>query len=454
MAEPLDLARLVAAWGAAGLFAPGERVLVALSGGADSVALAALLGAAREHGLPLDLTLAHLDHGWRGPQEAALDRALVGALAARLRLPLVTAGPPRPPASGEEAARRWRYATLAALARESGCTAVAVGHHLRDQAETVLARLLRGSGPHGLTGMRPTRTLDGGRLRVVRPLLGVHPERLRAWSRSVGLAWREDPTNRLPGERNDLRRRLEALEARSVDATATLAALARRLEARLERRHGALRIAVAAATHLHAPGAATRLPRALLEGRSTADLAEALRAFGACLGADASGPWFTRRHVERIRGLLVAGGALDLPRGLALRVTPRWVWLLRRAPPPLERWHLDLRLVPRASFDLDLFVREAVPFAAALDAQRLGPAPRLRRLEPGDRFVPFGRGARGAVEVEQWLARHGVPRLARRATLVVEGASGIAWVLGARLDATHALTPATIEVAALRLSEG
>ena len=97
--------------------------------------------------------------------EAAADRAVVEALAARLGVTAAFAGPPPGEVRRtEDDARRFRYGALAREAHEHGCAVVATGHHLRDQAETFLLRLARGSGPAGLAGIPARRALDGGRL--------------------------------------------------------------------------------------------------------------------------------------------------------------------------------------------------------------------------------------------------------------------------------------------------
>jgi tRNA(Ile)-lysidine synthase len=445
-ADPIDVAR--AARESCGLV-PGERVLVAVSGGADSVALAGLLAQAGERGLRLELVLAHLDHGWRGPVEAAADRAVVETLAETLRLPVVFAGPPEPPVRGEAAARRWRYATLARLARESSATAVAVGHHLRDQAETVALRLTGGSREYGLRGMEPRRALDGGRLAVVRPLLALHPDTLRAWNVAHGFAWRDDPTNAAPGARNDVRRRIVALEARHRDPIDTLVRLAERAGARTEQRRARVQARLDEVRRVLLPRVAVSAELLGLAGLAGDELAQALRTLAAPLEPDRDGPWLTRRHVAACRAALDQRGAVDLPHGLTLRATSARAWLLRREPLP-EPPALARRDAPRAEFDLDAFRLRAEPFVAALDSAVLGAAPHLRRAVRSDRFLPLGSAGRDVLLTE-WLRRRGVPRLARNATWVLAGARGVAWIPGLREDARHAVTDATREVALLRV---
>jgi tRNA(Ile)-lysidine synthase len=185
----------------------GTRLLVALSGGADSVALLHLL---RFHapGVGIVLHAAHLDHAMR-PGSGA-DAHWVAGLCAAWGVPLATERLERAPRSEDEA-RRARHAFLRRAAGEAGGTLVATAHHADDQAETVLFRVLRGTGISGLAGMAP---LGGG---IVRPLLPFWRRELRAYARAAGLRWREDPTNRtLDPVRNRVRRRLLPLAERAV----------------------------------------------------------------------------------------------------------------------------------------------------------------------------------------------------------------------------------------------
>jgi tRNA(Ile)-lysidine synthase len=184
--------RAAGALAAAGVPAAGDGVAVAVSGGADSLAL---LHALRVLAGPRGWRLAVLtvDHGLR-PGSAA-DAAFVVDHAKSLGLParLLTLGPgdldAHRGAGPEAAARAARYGALWPAAGDLGCRWLATGHTLDDQAETVLLQLLRGAGPDGLAGM----AVRSGRL--LRPLLGVRRAETRACCAAAALPWREDPTN-------------------------------------------------------------------------------------------------------------------------------------------------------------------------------------------------------------------------------------------------------------------
>jgi hypothetical protein len=155
--------------------------------------------------------------------------------------------------------------------------------------------------------------------------------------------------------------------------------------------------------------------------------------------------------------LLAEGGAAELPRGMRVRVGPRRVVLLREREPgepgPTPRLDVDLR--PAAAFHLQDFVATRRPFEAALDADRLGQRHRIRPLDAAaDRFTPLGSSPAGEVGVADWLARRGVPGVLRERMWVVEGRAGIAWVVGHRIDAAHAVAPTSRAVAILRVFAG
>jgi len=211
MSELLEFeSRLLRAW-------PAERwqdvsVVVAVSGGADSVGLLCGLARLKSAGGGR-LSLAHFNHALRGAESDA-DERFVTALADRLGI-ACQIGRPAPGellqmnADGLEAAARGaRYHFLQSAAAAVGARYVATGHTADDQVETILQRILRGTGLGGLAGMRRARPL-GPAVTLLRPLLGVRREEIRVYLRSVGQPWREDSSNaRTEATRNWLRHEL------------------------------------------------------------------------------------------------------------------------------------------------------------------------------------------------------------------------------------------------------
>jgi len=190
-----------------GVVAKGERLVVACSGGADSVALAAALAAVRTP-LDLDLTFAYVHHGTR--ESAWQDECVVLRIGATFGVRVVVL-PLEPGEHDEATLRDARYAALARLARERGANAIATAHHREDQSETVLLALFRGAGVEGLAGMRPRRPLAEG-LDLVRPLLQVGADELRRYVHSHALPYAVDPTNADTSlRRNAVREALDAL---------------------------------------------------------------------------------------------------------------------------------------------------------------------------------------------------------------------------------------------------
>jgi len=181
-----------------GLAAPGDKILVGVSGGPDSVAL--LLGLSQlAPRLGVSLIAAHLNHGLRG-READRDEDFVRDLARRLKISVVTKKinlkPRLPNGSGsiEETARKERYAFLVSVAGRKECRKVAVGHILDDNAETVVMNLVRGSGVKGLGGIPPHRALND-KIELIRPLIEVSREEVLKFLKENHQSYRTDSTN-------------------------------------------------------------------------------------------------------------------------------------------------------------------------------------------------------------------------------------------------------------------
>mgnify|MGYP001593814844 FL=1 len=219
-----------------GLLKPGARVLAAVSGGPDSVCLAHWLSVqARRKGLTV--ALVHVHHGLRG-RAADRDARFVEELGKKLGLPAVVVHAPVRTAAAkrglglEEAGRKLRYRALAARAKRGRFTAVATGHQLDDQAETVLLHLLRGTSLEGLGGIPVKRPLAPG-VELIRPLLPLTREEILLYLKIHDLDWREDASNRdSKFTRNWVRRDiLPKLEKRAPGMKDRLAKIAAKVRA-------------------------------------------------------------------------------------------------------------------------------------------------------------------------------------------------------------------------------
>jgi tRNA(Ile)-lysidine synthase len=299
------------------LLSAHHRVLVAVSGGPDSTALLHALVALRAR-LGIELEVATVDHGLRAGSalEHAAVRTYVESIG--LRCEVITLTLARGPAA-QARAREARYAALAALATERGLDAIAVGHTLDDQAETVLQRLLRGAGVRGLAGALRRRE-DG----VIRPLLDCGRAEVEGFLRARGVVpLVEDPSNRSEGflRARVRHRHLPALAEEQPEIRGMLARLADDAE-----EHRALVESLA--------GAVVGSPEiASLSAAAPPVRRERLRRWAEAVGAGALG----RAHLEALeRALLTARGEIRLPRGLLASIEEGRLVARSRASPTLR----------------------------------------------------------------------------------------------------------------------
>jgi tRNA(Ile)-lysidine synthase len=454
---------------------PAERVLVAVSGGPDSVALLTLLHRLTPS-MKLDLHVAHLDHGWRGPASAR-DAEFVRRMAVRLGLP-VTVGHLGPrvwqvregrQSSREARARDLRHRFLVETAREIGAHKVALGHTRNDQAESFLLRLLRGSGARGLAGTYPV--VDG---LIIRPLIDVGRADLIAYLKEKHLTYRVDATNRDLGlTRNRVRRRLLPFLEREFNPNIveTLAHAADLL-----RDEDSLLGDIAEAKYRQI--VSRRGEGVVLQARSLQELPVPVRRRILRLALSEVRGDLRRialQHVEQSLSLLDhprRRGHVSLPNGTAVDVQGDQLRIARLAEPggtaagtatrggfprealcpvpgevALPAFGLTLRatVVPRETIVVDL--KSAGRERAFLDADLL-PGPLLiRPRRPGDRFVPLG--APGTRKVKSFLIDRKVPVDERgRIPLVLSG-DRIAWIVDHEIDDRFKVTDATRRILVL-----
>lgn len=466
MAGLLEEVRVFFARELAGLRSLG----LAVSGGLDSVVLLDLAASTVPAGI--ELVVLHFDHALR-PDSAAVARFVSDLAAARgfmfyaerweregaARLESRTVSPV---AISEDEARKARYRFLARAATACGLDAIAVAHTADDQAETVLARLLRGTGRCGLCGMSPVVRRDGYRL--LRPLLGVRRGALERHALNAGLTWHEDPTNRsLVYTRNRIRHRV--LPFLSEHASGDLVEALCRTAAILREDEDFLGDLAAREMALWGGGSGDRRRR--LDAVSALPPALAARVFRGLL--EEAGAPVTRESVSALRSVAATGSRVDLAGGISARVeTERgdaWLVIGRRSEPIAAVREVFVLSVPGTTMipPLGLTVRvtraERSPGLAVL-AAGTGGRPRrdgpwrarawLGGLEPadplvvrtrrdGDRLTPLGMS--GSRKLQDLFTDEKIPLVDRDRWPLVCSGNRILWVVGLRQDESTRVRP-------------
>ncbi|MGN1005519.1 MAG: tRNA lysidine(34) synthetase TilS [Aristaeellaceae bacterium] len=419
----------------------GKHVLVALSGGADSVALLHLLDRNRT-AYDLHLTAAHLHHGIRGcdaDDDAALCRNLCAGLGIRLiegRVDVPQLARERGQGL-EEAARDARYAFLRQARADCGADVIALAHHLDDQAETVLMHLLRGAGPEGICGMR---RMQG---ELYRPLLEVRKSALMQFLEDAGIPWREDATNAAADNpRNALRLNvLPEIEKSYPSAAEAIARYARIAQA--ESDYVSRRCDAFFQAHVHRFPCGWRIDAGAAE---EVLLRRTIRRICGC-GLPA-------RKLDEIMDLCAQPhGRLALGGGILAEQTGGALYLLTRAVPVPEPVPLplpgeaELRGIGRIRVELGEFPIEPGADVEVLDAQALGGAV-LRTRRSGDRIHPLG--APGDRLLSDHLIDRKVDRPLRDVLPLIAIGSRVLWVAGQGIAEDARITQTTRARARIR----
>jgi tRNA(Ile)-lysidine synthase len=434
------------------LVAPGQTVLVAVSGGVDSMVLLDLFACIQEP-WRLQLVVAHLNHGLRG-KEADRDQTFVSTRAGHYGLPVVTeradvAGYARQRhLSREAAAREVRYDFLRRAAQQAGAERVALGHHANDQAETFLDHLLRGAGLAGLGGMWWQRDI------FVRPLLGFTRAELTEYATHHRLPFCEDSSNvDLRMRRNRLRHELVPHLASHYNPR-VVEALSRACQAFQEADQG-LRII-----------AARQLARDGREegGKIVLDIAEFLRYLSVTqkyvlmdvverMGGRRS--QLDSRTLERVLRLVRQarpGTRVSLGGGIEAAVSGRYlvigpsaqgsfclpVHIGREVADPARGFVFKCSPATREEFQA---LRGTSPAVEFVDAGQVEEPLRLRSWQRGDRFFPLGM--QESKKLSDFFIDAKVPHHRRHLVPLLECAKGIIWVCGLRLDERFRVTDKT-----------
>jgi tRNA(Ile)-lysidine synthase len=449
------------------LVTPGRKLLVAVSGGPDSVCLLSILAGLREE-LGIELHVAHLNHRLRG-DDADADVGYVAELSRRLGIPAsvesrdVRAYKAQHHTSLEEAAREVRYSFLAQVAVEVGAESVAVGHSADDHVETILMHLIRGSGTRGLRGLQPVSRLHitGTDLVIIRPLLELSREETTGYCRQHGLNPRTDASNySLTPFRNRIRHELlpqlqkyNPQIAKSLLRTARIAAddldfidieLAG-VWGKITRKESDSIIFDKESLNKLSPSLVRHAIRAAIES-----LLGNLRDIEAV-------------HIEDIIDALdkPAGKVICLPDGLNFTVEyDRYILGTDSAalsPFPalgaetiisvpgnttVPGWDVEAAVIaPSAVKNIE---KEADDFSAFFDYQVTGNRLTVRCRKPGDRFQPLGMEK--PKKLNEYMIDARIPRTWRRRIPLVVSPEQIVWVVGWRMDERVKVTDKTGEV--------
>ena len=444
----------------------GDRVLVAVSGGPDSVVLLDVLEQLKA-AFSLDLVVAHFDHGLR-PYDDERETRFVASLAVSKNFPFVTQKalslPGKSGMSLEEEARDRRYEFLDHAKKTHGAQKIALGHTLDDQAETVIMRLLRGSGPAGLSGIPPVRNHD-----ILRPLIEVTRREIEEYIARRNLSHITDPSNL---EKNHLRNRIR------LDLLPQLKTYQPRIVEILGQTAGIMRdetrwMETEAEEWIKGHVAVFKTGMPSVPVKAFGELAAALqnqvirqlikRVQGGLRRINV-------RHIEAIKGLVQGRpqASLDLPNNVFVKKTYNTLIFGK------TREKQDLKGIKGFQYVLDgpgVFNLDAIsctvtieeikrkallpgdnasPWIAHLNADRMEYPLTIRSFVPGDRFIPLGMT--GHKKIKDFFVDRKIPsHVRRRLPLLCQGNNPI-WVCGLRIDDRFKIRPKTKNVVLVSLA--
>lgn len=416
----------------------GAELLVAVSGGGDSVALLHLL-----HRLGRKVVALHGNHQSRGTESEG-DACFVAELADTLGIPAVIENLTLDgEGSFEMRARDARHTFFRRVAQDRQTPWIALGHTRDDQAETLLLRIIRGTGPDGLGGMAHYTKLRG--LKLLRPLLGQSRAALRAWLEGQGLAWREDPSNASPDyQRNRVRHEvlplLESFNPEVVSALNRLAAIQRSELLVITNHYSQLK------KHVFCEGKLWKERFHLMPHLQY----RILRDYAWRCGVDLSFAQVGRAQ----RFVLEAqpGARFDLGKGVQWVQGRDYVTSALAGPPPEAQILTPPCEVRYGPYQVRCYFEEAQgqktqkfcsPWRQVFDPQIAGTPLTLRALKPGDHIAPLGM--EGSKRVKKLLSERGVATPLRPHVPLLCQGDTVLWAVGYPPPSRHALVDESSE---------
>jgi tRNA(Ile)-lysidine synthase len=444
------------------MITPGDRVVVAVSGGPDSICLLSILHELKDD-LRLALVVAHFDHGLR-PAEDEHETGFVESMAVSLELPFETKRADQclrqGSASFEEMARQARYQYLEGVKEKFFAQKIAVGHNLNDQAETVLMRLLRGSGPTGLAGIPPYREE-----KIIRPLIEISRKEIESYLDEKGLKYVTDSSNFEPRYlRNRIRMELIPLLKRYqpniVELLGKTAEIMRSDEAWLEaeaRQWVKKKSETGERGEIQIPLIVfLKLPSAL---RSRV-IRHLLRIGGGSLHRVSS------RHIQAINNLAEgekSQARVVLPNRLIVKKTyDRLIFSVANerksegycyvlnGPGTFHLEVLGSTISLQEMKKRSVSSKEISPKTALLNADNLTYPLRIRNSRPGDKFVPLGM--KGHKKLKDFFIDLKISSEDRQKIPILTCQDMPIWVCGLRIDDRFKVTPDTLNILKVTLT--
>jgi tRNA(Ile)-lysidine synthase len=456
----------------------GETVLCAVSGGADSVAMLQLLRELNEvQQLEWKLHVAHVNHGLRG-KASDEDEEFAKGLSEKLKLPFhatrvdVEGLHRKERMTVEEAGRELRHAFLQQKAAELGAQKIALAHNLDDQAETILHRILRGTGLRGLKGMAPIRVISRKQdLFVVRPLIEIERYEIETFLREKGIAYKTDLTNFDTSlTRNKIRHKLFPLLESEFNPRAKMALV------KLGQTAGSFYLLLREIANevYENTKMISGEGEVCLSVEEFAKLPPAIqtliidRSVKTVLGRV---PQLNFEHYLEIISLCGEHGyqkAIRLPRGLEARREGYILKIARpQAPaPPLKFAHRKIRipgrtLIKKLNLEIDAelqegkivglkeYIRNKDYTEEIIDYEKLEGPLVVRLRKGGDAFVPLG--SRGSTKLKKFFIDNKVPKAVRDRVPILTDGKRIVWVVGYRIGDGVKITDATKKVLKLKV---
>lgn len=452
------------------LFSSGDRVLLAVSGGADSITMLHILSKLKTK-FGIELVCAHVNHQLRHP-DAEHDENFVIEQAKSLDLPIVTRKVDvkkyahANKLSIETAARDLRLRSLIGIAHDSTCNKIATAHHKNDNAETIIQRLTRGTGFRGLAGIWPKRDLNG--ICFVRPLLCITRNKILDYLAQNNLSWRHDHTNDdISYRRNFIRHKLlPEIQKKSssdlVEELFELSSFAGKLYAQVSSRADKLlyQLADCAADsvtlNLKNFSQQPKIIRIEL-------LRRAVEHFGTGEGD------LTQLHYENLLKISDKNAKttkIELPGKILVRreydnlifskvtsvptkLTTSAVEIQIPGKTTFGRFEIEARILSTGDIDLDKFKSEKNEFTELFDLDKLTLPLTVRSRIVGDRFIPFGASAEK--RVGKFLTDQKIPNNIRDNAFVVADTKNIIWLCPIRISDIARLTPKTQKILHLQI---